>query len=96
MRLIELLKMMLTIPELIEFIKLHSEVINTENSPFSIDENTYMERALLLFDGDYFVMYSLLDKFIDRFYFERMEEYNNIHSATLGYNTLFTDFNGTL
>ena len=96
MKLLELQKMILTIHELIEFIKLRGEVINTENSVFGIENDKYIERALLCYDGNYFVTYSILDNFIDRCYFEDMAEYDNEYSATVGYNNLFIHFNGAL
>ncbi|KOS07216.1 hypothetical protein AM493_15115 [Flavobacterium akiainvivens] len=78
----------LPIKELIEVIKLQGDVIETEENIFGVSNNKYVDRRIIYYDKVFWVIYSILDNYEDKCYWEDMEGYSSEQLALIGYNEL--------
>jgi hypothetical protein len=72
MRFSELLKFVLTKSEFIDYIKMKGIAIKSE--VVEVSENYYAEPVLLKLFDDYYITYSVLNKFAEECVFEYMEK----------------------
>jgi hypothetical protein len=82
-----------TIHELIEMIKLHGEVVEINNSVLTLPNDKFAERALLLFNGLYFVTYVICDNFEERCPWEDIAVFRTELTARANYNSLLQILN---
>gem|GEM_PF-5060594 len=83
-----MIRLNLSINELTEKIKLQGEIIETEETVFAIPNNKYVDRRIIYYDEVFWVVYSILDDYEEKCYWEDMEEYNSEQSALTRYHEL--------
>lgn len=84
----------MTIHELIEMMKLKGIVC--EFGIISLFNDKYAEWALILFEDEYYVTYSVLDNYEDICYFEDIKDFENEFQARVCCLNLATTLNGTI
>ncbi|SNR24932.1 hypothetical protein [Flavobacterium sp. ov086] len=83
-----LLELNMTIHELIEWIKLRGEAVELQDSIFGIPNDKYIERVIILYDNTYWVIYAIYDNFLERCYWEDMNDFDSEETAQIAYNEL--------
>jgi len=83
-----LLELNMTIHELIEWIKLRGEAVELQDSVFGIPNDKYIERVIILWDNTYWVIYAIYDNFLERCYWEDMNDFDSEETAQIAYNEL--------
>lgn len=83
-----LIELDMTIHELIERIKSRGEVVELNESILGIPNDKYVERVILLYEDIYWVIYAVYDNFINKCYWEDMEDFESENKARIAYNEL--------
>lgn len=83
-----LLELNMTIHELIEWIKLRGEAVELQDSIFGIPNDKYIERVIIFHDNTYWVIYAIYDNFLERCYWEDMNDFDSEETAQIAYNEL--------
>jgi hypothetical protein len=83
-----LLELNMTIHELIESIKLRGEAVELQDSVFGIPNDKYIERVIILWDNTYWVIYAIYDNFLQKCYWEDMDDFDSEEKAQIAYNGL--------
>jgi hypothetical protein len=84
------------IHEFIKMIKLKGIVMNLTNSVLALPNDRFAERALLMYDGRYYVTYIVSENYLEQSPWEDMHVFENENDATNGYNNLVQMLNAQI
>jgi hypothetical protein len=85
-----------TIHEFIKMIKLKGIVMNLTNSVLALPNDRFAERALLMYDGRYYVTYIVSEHYLEQSPWEDILVFENENDATNGYNNLVQMLNAQI
>lgn len=83
-----MIELNMTINELIRMITLKGEPVESNENVFGIPNDKYVERAIVLHDNVFWVVYAILDNYIQRCYWEDIQDFATENQARIYYDGL--------